>query len=190
MPCYTTYNDDTLLHLLKQGDQNAFTTIYNRYWETLYKTVFNVLRDDALCQDVLHDVFIWLWNRREQLKITTLGSYLRAAVKFKMLNAIRNEKIRQAAFERYNTIAASVCSEEVTLEIKELQNMINTFINSLPGQAGRIFQLSRNKQLTHREIAKRLHLSESTVKKQINISLKKLRIALSRHVSLWTGLFF
>lgn len=189
MPCYTTYDNDTLLLLLKQGDKDAFTTIYNYYWETLYKAAFNILHDENSCLDIVHDVFVWLWSHREELEIATLGSYLRTAVKFKMLNVIRNEKIRQAAIERYNSIATSDYSEEVTLEVKELQDMIDTFIRTLPEQAGRIFRLSRNEQLSHKEIAQQLHLSEGTVKKQINISLKKLRIALSRHISLWTGLF-
>lgn len=61
MPCYITYDDDVLLCLLKGGDQNAFTTIYHRYWETLYKVAFSVLPEETQCLDILHDVLVWLW---------------------------------------------------------------------------------------------------------------------------------
>jgi len=183
-----TYTDNQLLQLLNNGDENAFTTIYRRYWDTLYSNAFHILEDDAACLDVLQEVFVWLWENRKTVSVTSLKPYLCTAVKFKMLNVIRRGKICNAAIQHYKSSGASFSYVENSIEVKELKMMIDRFIESLPEQAGKIFQLSRNEQLSHREIAHRLNLSEKTVRNQINGSLKKLKATLG-HLSCWTNFF-
>lgn len=180
-PKYGQYLDEDLLCSMKEGDEKALSEIYFRYWKALYKVAFNILEDDAACMDVVKDVFVWLWNNHEKTEIVCLKAYLLTAVKFKMLNVIRREKIRKEAIKKYEEIAPACNTQGNILEVKELQDMIEKFVKNLPPQAGKIFQLSRDQQLTHKEIAQRLSLSEKTVRNQINLSLKKLRVELHRH---------
>ena len=188
MDALDMYTDDELIDLLKNSNEQAFTVIYRRHWQSLYQHAYRVLGDEAACMDVLQEVFVWLWEHRSTLVIRELKPYLSTAVKFKMLNFIRHGKISEAAIEHYKKSGASLSYIDNSLELEELKAMIDQFIWQLPPKAARIFYLSRTEQLSHKEIAAQLNLSEKTVKNQINISLKKLRATLGQ-LSSWASFF-
>lgn len=147
---YKDFTDTELVDLLKSGDHAAFTEIYNRYWQTAYRAAFNVLKDDESCLDVLQDVFVWLWHNREQLAIVALRPYLVTAVKFKMLNVIRQGKFREEVIAHIKTEEAALTFSDSSLEVKELKAIIDQFVEELPAQAQKIFHLSRNEHLSIR----------------------------------------
>lgn len=188
MVAYSSYSDDQLTGLLKSGDQAAFTEIYNRYWLAAYRSAFNILKDDEACLDVVQDVFVWLWHNRGQLNIANLKPYLITAVKFKMLNVIRQGKFRADVIADLKVDETALTFVDSSYEVKELKAIIDRFVEELPTQAQKIFHLSRNEHLSHREIAERLGLSEKTVKNQMNISLKKLRTSLGK-MNFWMYFF-
>jgi len=186
MTNYSSYTDHQLLSLFYQGDRMAFTEIYNRYWLVAYRSAIQVLKDEEACMDVLQDVFVWLWQHREQLNITALKAYIITAVKFKMLNVIRQGKLKDLA---YSEIKVIDYEPESNIEVKELMRMIDEFAERLPSQARQIFYMSRYEHLSHKEIALKMGISEKTVKNQINISLKKLKSTLGR-MSFWCIMLF
>lgn len=173
MVAYNSYSDEELLALLKGSDEGAFAEIYNRYTETLYRFAYNILQDENECTDAIQEIFIWLWNNRQRLQITALKYYLLAAVKHKLARAIRNSKRKDEILAAYPIMAQSFTEE--TLELKELKAIISQFTESLPPKARRIFDLSRNKYLTNREISAQLGISEKTVENHMTITLKKLK---------------
>jgi RNA polymerase sigma-70 factor (family 1) len=189
MQPYSTYADMELVDFLKSGDEAAFTEIYNRHWQSAYRAAFNVLKDEEACLDVLQDVFVWLWQNREQLAIGSLKPYLITAVKFKMLNVIRQGKFRAEVIAGLKLNEEALTFVDSSIEVKELKAIIDQFVEELPAQAQKIFHLSRNEHLSHREIAEQMGLSEKTVKNQMNISLKKLRTSLGR-MNFWMYFFF
>lgn len=176
MRLYKSYHDRELLSLLKSSDDRAFTEIYNRYAELLYRYAYNILQDEHECTDAIQEVFIWLWNSREKLQITELKYYLLAAVKHKLARAIRNSKRKAEILAAHPSIKQSFVDE--SLELKELKSIILHFTHSLPPRAKEIFHLSRNEYLTNREIAAKLNISEKTVENQMTITLRKLKQAL------------
>ncbi|MDB5158827.1 MAG: polymerase sigma-70 factor [Mucilaginibacter sp.] len=182
-------DDQELISLLIQSDHAAYTEIYNRYWQTAYRAALNVLKDEDTCLDIVQDVFVWLWNNREKLAIISLKPYLITAVKFKMLNVIRNGKFKEEAIKVMQASEISLSFIENSIEVKELKSIIEQFTETLPEQAKKIFHLSRNEHLTHKQIAEQLELSEKTVKNQINISLKRLKTSLGR-MSFWVIFIF
>ncbi len=184
------YEDKDLLTLLQHDDENAFTEIYRRYWKILYTAANSFVSEEAICNDTVQDIFVWLWENRKNISVNSLKPYLLTAVKFKMLNIIRQGKIRENVFKAYEAVADNILTETNLIEVQELRRLIETFISALPDQAAKIFYLSRQEQLSHKEIALRMELSEKTVKNQINISLKKFRIILSKHFSMLFQLFF
>jgi len=189
MQPHSTLSDSELVDYLRSGDKAAFTEIYNRHWQSAYRSAFNVLKDDEACLDVVQDVFVWLWQNREQLSIISLKPYLITAVKFKMLNVIRQGKFRAEIIAELGFDKEGLTFAESSLEVKELKAIIDQFVEDLPAQAQKIFHLSRNEHLSHKEIAQQMGLSEKTVKNQMNISLKKLRTSLGR-MNFWMCFFF
>ena len=174
--------DAELIELLKQASLPAFNEIYTRYSGPLYKFAFSILKNEAECDDIIQNVFTWLWENREGLKITSLKAYLFAAVKFNLAGVIRLSKRRHEILADAPALKETI--EEDSLELKELIGILKTFTESLPERAREIFELSRKSYLTNKEIALRLGISEKTVENQMYISLKKLKIHLGR-MSFW-----
>jgi len=188
MSVLVTLSDQELLSLVGNSDRAAFSELYNRYWCSLYQTAWNVLRDQESCMEVIQEVFVWLWDHRSGLQINSLPSYLKAAVKYKVTDILRSNKAREEYFVNLDELdAESVLLDDDPLEFKELKAVIAKMSAKLPPRARLIFELSRNEQLSNREIAQKLGISEKTVENQITIAIKKLRMAMGSG-SVW--LFF
>jgi len=176
MPVYSNFSDEELTVLLKQEDQIAFTEIYNRYWAEMYYHTFRMLRDEDSSKDVVQDVFSSLWLKSASLNVSTkLSGHLYISVRNKVLNLVAQNKVRNdylssvAAFITESTNDASVFDEQQILDIVEAE------IQKLPPRMKEIFELSRKDNLSHKEIAKKLNLSDQTVKKQVQNALKIIK---------------
>jgi RNA polymerase sigma-70 factor (family 1) len=187
MALYDTLPDVELTALLRDGDHMAFNQIYERYWQTLYQTAYNLLKDNDGAHDVLQEIFVWLWTNREHQLTDSLQPYLRAAVKYQVAKLVRHEKVKAAFYDR--TVASYQPSPpgDQDYEIRELQAIITAFTQSLPDKAREIYRLSREELLTNKEIAIRLNISEKTVENQMTINLRKLRRGLGK-MSFWSTL--
>jgi len=185
MDTYKAFTDEQLVDLLKQGDLPAFNEIYCRYSGAMYRFAFSILKHEEECDDVLQNVFTWLWEHRQGLRITALKAYLFAAIKFNLAGTIRLSNRRSEILAAAPLLQEA--SDEDSLELKELIGLIRSFAAQLPDRARQIFELSRNQYLTNKEIAERLGISEKTVENQMNISLKKLKVHLGR-MSFWSVL--
>jgi RNA polymerase sigma-70 factor (family 1) len=181
MAAYTKLTDEQLIILLKKDDQPAFTEIYNRYAESLAGFAASKLYslDDA--RDIIHDLFVRLWEGRDEVYITSnLKSYLFAIVRHRIIDKIRKNITR----EEYASMAQSLTvgsqdSADKQVEAKELQQTIEKSLNQLPPRVKEIYKLSRDEGLSNHEIAEKLNLSEQTVKNQLSAALKHLRSSLS-----------
>ncbi len=181
----TAWADNVLLDLIRmEYDRAAFSELYNRNWQFLYNSVFNITRhhDDTL--DVCQSLFLWVWENRKHLVIkTNFRAYLFVSAKYKVANMIRDGKVRETLFDGadFEQIPDAVFNG---LEVKELKNLIHQLINELPAKCREIFVMSREQELTHKQIAAELNISVKTVDEQINRALKKLRIPLGKLASL------
>lgn len=185
MADYTKFTDDELVTLLMQGDMHAFNQIYHRYFDSMYKFAFRILNDEDDCNDMLQNIFIWLWEHREKLRINSLSSYLFAAIKFNLVGVIKRSNRRTEILTNVPTTQMEF--EDLSLELKELTQIIKNFTETLPNKAREIFELSRSQYLNNKEIATLMGLSEKTVENQMTISLKKLKNHLGKN-SFWSFL--
>ncbi|TCC96854.1 RNA polymerase sigma factor [Pedobacter psychroterrae] len=177
MDKYRKLSDAELLILLRSGDESAFTEIYTRFSAVLYLHARHMLhnRDDA--RDVIQEVFTSIWNRRLDLDLTTsLNGYLYRSVRNKVLNLIRTEK-RDSVYltEIGEALERGEYSTDEQVNYNELKRLIELEVSLLPARMREVFELSRNQQLSHAEIAALLDISDLTVKKQINKAIHILR---------------
>ena len=175
---YEQHTDQILLRQLSQNDQAAFTAIYERYWKSLFREAMNVIRSQKEAEDCVQEVFVSLWNRRQALSITTLRAYLHTAVRYQCIDRIEKNMIRGGYLEDFTTYLEAnqtMPSIEEELYARELAANIDQVMDKMPDKMREVFRLSRQEQLTHREIATRLQISEETVKKQIYLALKFLK---------------
>src|SRR5690606_9536396 len=178
MSDYSKLDDERLLTLMKEGNESAFTEIYNRYWEDLYRFAYHLVKDRDSSMDVLQDVFIWIWNHRLEIDVTSLKSYLYSAVKYKIANYIRDGKTRINLHNRLTDHAASPSFVDSSMELAELKAVIEQFTDRLPGRCKELFTLSRSFYLNNKEVVVELNIFEISVENQLTIAFSRLRLKL------------
>lgn len=177
-------SNQELLWMLKAGDKKAFTEIYARYAKLLLKFTSHRLNNLSDAEDIIHDIFLQLWQSRESNSITNnLESYLFTVTRNKITDLYR-KKLRQD--EYLNTISSFSDNYSLSVEQlyqgKELQDIINIHIAELSPRTKEIYELSRNEHQSISEISVKLKLSEQTIKNQLTIALKYLKSKLPTSV--------
>ncbi len=176
MAAYSAYTDQELVALLKEGNRNAFAEIFDRYNKLLYNHVYNKLRDEEGSRDLVQDVFVILWEKREIVQNINLAGYLFTMSKNKILNLLSHHKIvSNYASSIQNYVQQHTEMADELIREKQLTAIIEAEINALPPRMRAVFILSRREHLSNKEIAQQLNLSEHTVADQIKKSLKTLR---------------
>jgi RNA polymerase sigma-70 factor (ECF subfamily) len=166
-----------ILQKMIQGDEDAFKYFFDTYYDDLCNFVNSYLRDETLSEDIVQNIFIYLWEKRGSLPLNcSVKSYLYSASKNKSLNYLRNRKNQNRIVGELVPRAelASDAADQF-LEFEELKKIICEAINRLPAQCKTIYQLSRNGGLTNREIAEKLEISIKTVENQITIAIRKIK---------------
>jgi len=174
---YGSLSDDKLYALLQEGDSNAYTVIYHRYFDLLYLHASKKLKDYDEAKDLIQEIFVYLWNNRRKLNInTSLKSYLYVAVRNKVLDYISHQAVAyRYADSLQSFINKGHCITDYLIREKQLITIIDEEIALLPYKMRVIFELSRKQNLSHKEIAELLSISELTVKKQVANAIKILK---------------
>lgn len=186
------HSDQQLLARLKEGDHAAFTEIYNRYWSVLYLHARHMLGEPELARDVVQEVFTGIWNKAAMLDFQlSLNAYLYKSVRNTILNLIRREKVQLGYLDELAHIyKEGVYDTEEQLRFNELSRLIEGEVKLMPPKMREVFDMSRKQYLSHAEIAKKLSISDTTVKKQVNKALRILRLRLNIPVSVFLMLKF
>lgn len=177
---YTTLNDNELAVLLKDGDNLAYTEIYNRYNALLYLHAYKKLKVREEAKDVVHELFCKLWSNRCELVLTgSLAAYLYTAIRNRILDVIAHKQIESAYIvSLQDFIHSGHYVTDSRVRESELAAIIEKEIASLPLKMAEIFVLSRKSHLSYRQISEKLGISEQTVKKQVYNALKILKVRL------------
>jgi RNA polymerase sigma-70 factor (ECF subfamily) len=178
MALYQSLPDSRLAALLKDGDALAYTEIFERYKILLYKHGFRMLDDQEDANDVIQDVFLALWQKRETLTIkTSLAAYLYQSVRNRIFDHLTHQKViaRYLSSIRDFIEAGQYITEE-QIRARELATIIEAEIAALPQKMREVFELSRNEELSYRDIARKLNISDKTVKQQVYNAVKILRL--------------
>lgn len=151
-----------------------FNELFNLYYEELCRIVMPVVKDADVAEDVVQDVFVKMWTRRDELVVnTTFKAYLYKAVVFRALDHLRKQKNAQKASDELKIVYPQSHNDvETGIEEKELTQAINIGMDKMSENMRMIFQLSRFSGLKNREIAQQLDISIKTVESNMGKALK------------------
>ncbi len=162
-----------------------FQQLFRDHYEPLCARAFQMVHDRKASEDIVQDVFLALWERREEVDFDRpLLPLLFVAVKNRAIDLLRSKKWRGGESGQdeldvcIRTLVADHIEEE--FQLSQLSEEIDFCISELSEQCRRVFLLSRTTGLKNREIAERLNISVKTVEKHIGAALSKLRLRLSR----------
>ncbi|WP_159445192.1 RNA polymerase sigma factor [Filimonas lacunae] len=166
-----------LVRRLKADDPSSLKEMYAAYWEEIFVYVLKVMKDSEEAQDIVQELFISIWNRRKELEIqSSVRGYLFSSARYITLRHIQNSARRKEFIQLFANAIPDTTPAAISLEVKELDKQIATCLNEdMPERMRLIFRLSREEQLSYKEIASQLGISEETVRKQIYYALKILR---------------
>lgn len=169
-------NERELLDRLRRGDDAAYEAIFRQWYAPMVATTSALLRDRGPAEEVVQDVLLELWRRRESLTFeTSLRAYLFQSARNRALNYLRRQRV-EARGE--STIAAGLPTPEAAdSEVREgeLNVAIQEAIAGLPDRCREVFELSRVRGLKYTEIATELGISVKTVEAQMGKALRVMR---------------
>jgi RNA polymerase sigma-70 factor (ECF subfamily) len=169
-----------LLHAMAGGDNDALVKLYHRYWQRLFMAAYNILKDKAPCEDMVQEIFLQLWQRRETLEVhTSVEAYLFSIIRYKVFYHIKKERVRAGLFDQLTGRLYNATPEDIATE-KNILKEVAHVVEALPDKCRQVYRLSREEQLSHREIAERLNISTKTVENQLTIALRKIRFTMAR----------
>lgn len=169
--------DEKLVKAIKKDDHYAFDNLFHKYSVPLYSFILSILKNKHDAEEAVQDVFYKIWEKRKELNPElSFKAYL-----FKIaLNAAKKIYRKKLQEEKYKQEIALELSVDSTtdlsdVEFKNLIDYIDKLINKLPSSRREIFILSKKDGLKNAEIAKKLNISEQTVKNQLVSAQKFLK---------------
>ncbi|MCL4641903.1 MAG: RNA polymerase sigma-70 factor [Pseudosphingobacterium sp.] len=174
--------DRALLQRFIAGDDSAFAELYDAYWERLFLCAVRILDNEDDAEDAVQDTFVSCWKYRKSIEhVENIQSYLLAIVRNNAVKIIRrNIETRHYLSSIKSFFDELAGASDEAFMAKGLEQFFESEIEKLPTKMREIFLLSRKEELSHKQIAERLGISNETVKKQIYNSLKTLREKLNK----------
>lgn len=175
--------DKDLLRRLSEGDYKAFDKIYLSYWKKLYAFAFKLSDSKEVSETLIQNIFMDLWEKRKTLKINNLEAYLFQSVKYQVYKSYHKKRMdlsmMEAQFESYIIDVLEEDDQEIT-------GCLNRAIQMLPDKRRKVLIMSKLQGMKINEISEELDISSQTVKNQLSIAIKQLRLELksiSRYLS-------
>ena len=169
-------SDQELLDRLRDGDTRAFDSIFRTWYESLVRVAERMLRDRGVAEEIVQDVMLELWRRRDRLAADgSPQAYLFQSTRNRALNHLRHLRVEQMgvpqiASERTPRLVADsgLVEEEISVALRQA-------IEELPPRCRQVFELSRMRGLHYAEIAQTMGVSVKAVEAQMGRALKALR---------------
>lgn len=173
--------DKDVIVSLKNGKEEAFEVLFWEYNTHIYHFVYSLLYDKSLAEDLTQNVFLKIWERREDIDLAqSFDSYLFTIARHLVYKETEKRLLSESLTE---TLQKQLSDGDTLMEEKidaeSLREYIDSLIEELPPARREIFRLSRKEHLSYKEIALRLSISEKTVETQLNRALHFLRDKLS-----------
>lgn len=168
--------DRELLDRLRQGDRDAFDSIFRAHYPSVVAVAERIAGERAVGEEVGQDLMLELWRRRESVSVDeSLRAYLVRAARNRALNHLRHErmKVRTAPFAAGENVTAP--EAPARLAEQEIDAAVREAVSTLPERCREVFELSRGAGLRYAEIAETMGISVKTVEAQMGKALRVLR---------------
>ncbi|WP_183573102.1 RNA polymerase sigma factor [Mucilaginibacter sp. X5P1] len=186
MTAYGKFTDNELASLIKEDDQVAYTEVFLRYSKLLVAHAYRLLGDQDEANDVVQDVLLTLWQNRESIALnTSLSSYLYTAIRNRVFNRMSHQKIvAKYADSIVNFMEVGHAVTDELIRVKELAIIIEQEIAALPPKMREVYLLSKREELSYKEIALKLEITDKTAKQQVYNAVKNLRLKITSIMSI------
>lgn len=169
------HTNELLVAHLKKGNQKAFKTLFDEYWEAMFCKANSILRNRDVAQDIVQEIWINLWNQRENLEVSNFEAYIFRSVSYGCYKYLRDIKFNTSQLKVIDSLIFTRSEIENQHNIEATQLIIDKALKELSPRCRQIYKLSRLEDVTNKEIALRLGISKRSVENQVSIALKVIR---------------
>lgn len=179
-----------LINRLINSDEEAFCDLYALYKNRLMYFAMKFLKSKEFAEDVFQDAFASVWqNRRFLNPESPFSAYIYTIVRNRILNLL-------STFENEKKLKESILSSAIEIDNEtsqsildaDLSAIIEKAIENLTPQQSKVFEMSRKRFMSHKEIAAELGISVYTVQQHISTSLRLIRTYLTKYSETYTDL--
>ncbi len=184
------HTEQELITLLQSGSQYAFECLFYTYSQKLYRFTLSYLKNEVEAEEIVQEVFIKIWEKRERIKNdTSFKSYL-FTIAFNSIRKHFNAKSKKVNFqtEILELLAAESSAIESKINFEVLLLKLDQLIEKMPERRKEIFIKRKKEGKSIREIANELFISPKTVENQITEAMNFLRKEFSQDK--FSGLLF
>ena len=178
--------DRELVELLMGSSQAAFGELYARFRERLMYSCKQYMRNEADSEDIVHDIFLKLWEIRHFLNPElSFSGYLQTITQNYTLKKLRHFDVH-SRFTRnmlMNEIDSTNETEDTVIN-NDYAKLLDELIETLPPKQKEVFRLSRIEGHTYKEISELLQISIENVRKHASLALKKIKDQLLQHTDI------
>lgn len=176
-------DNDFIINELTSGNEEVFDMVYRYYFRRLCGFCAQYIKEQDEIEEIVQNTMLWLWENRESLLLDhSLKSLLFTIVKNKAINRISHFEIRRKVHQEiYEKYQEEFEKPDFYLN-NEIFKLYDNAFDQLPDKYKEAFDLNRNNNMTHSEIAAKLGVSPQTINYRISQALKLLRIALKDYL--------
>lgn len=179
-------DEKLLLQQIAEGSEKAFAVLVERKWNNIYYQALTYVKSTHAAQDIVQEVFIKVWQTRIKLpQLEHFDSFLFIIARNHIISQLRKKIEAPLSGEEFE-VEAPHSRPDTALMQKNLAALIASAIELLPPQQKKAWELSRDKDLTHEQIAELMQISKEGVKKHICRALNFLRSYISAHSDITT----
>ena len=170
-------DDDLLLQQIHDGNELAFDLLYEKYWAATYASAYKRLKDTDQAKDIVQEIFIHIWTKKETLTIKNVPAYLNIAVRNKVFKTLAKQSYNHPFFEVLDNLPATYLQADSNLMWKDFFKSYEALLNTLPQQRRTIFQLRFQDDKSTSDIAEQLGISRKTVQNQLSLAFDQLKLS-------------
>jgi len=170
-----TSSDEMLIKRIARGDQLAMRTLFGRYRVLLYRWLLRLVRDEALAEDLLSDVFLDVWRQAAAFEArSSVSTWLLAIARYKALSARRRRTDAELDEKVASSVADTADDPEVVLQKKTRADLLRHALTRLSPEHGEVIDLVYFHGKSVKEVAEIVGVAEATVKTRMFYARRKL----------------
>lgn len=182
LDCTPNIEESLLLEKISLGDEVSFRIVFDKYRKQIYTYALKIVKSESNAEEILHDVFIKVWEHKNPAEIENLEFYLKTLTKHITLNVLRRAKLEIRVSNELSHNWAEIHNDtENTISANDAAKILHKGINLLPPQQKLVYMLCREEGLKYAQVAERLSLSPLTVKTHMQQALRFLRNYITKH---------
>ena len=174
----TMREDMLLLQRLNAGSYDSFKLLYDQWVARLYQFVLKIVKSESTAQDIVQDTFVKVWENHETINTEhSFKSYLFTIAYHRIADEFRKQ-LRHPLMPDYITFTSSMVSyneAEQNLSLEEFIRQLEKAKTKLSPRQRQVFEMSKEQNLSHSEIEKRMGISNQAVRNLLTAAMKTIR---------------